>query len=232
MKLKSTNSVLHISAGFILSSICMLFASCETDSYDKGEGELSLIQAEFVVAHANDKKQMDFVVTDNGELLTVSQMPTVKWMTTPDSIYRSILYFNKVSDKVIEPVSISQVPTLSNIYPHWQLKSIKTDPITFESIWQSANAKYVNLAFYLKVGEVGKNAELHTISVIQDTILANDDSSLTAYLQLYHDQGDMPEHYSSKCYASIPRDSIKADSLVFSINTYSGEIVKRMALKR
>lgn len=210
--------------------LILLFASCESDSYDKGEGELSLATAEFVEAHANDKKQMDFVVTDNGELLRLSIQPSVKWMTTPDSLYRALLYYNNIGEGIIEPLSITQVPTLS-IYPDWQIKNIKTDPVTFESIWQSANGKYLNMAFYLKIGEVGKDAELHTISMIQDTIITNTDGSTTAYMQLFHDQGDMPEHYSSKCYISIPCDSIKTDSVCMGINTYKGLIYKKVALR-
>ena len=210
--------------------LILLFASCESDSYDKGEGELSLTTAEFVEAHANGSRQMDFVITDNDERLTVSPQPSVKWMTTPDSLYRALLYYNNVGESIIEPLSITQVPTLS-IYSDWMIKDIKTDPVKFESIWLSANGKYLNMAFYLKIGEVGKDAELHTISIIQDTIITNTDGSTTAYMQLYHNQGDMPEHYSSKCYISIPRDSIKADSVCMGINTYKGVLYKKMALR-
>lgn len=210
--------------------LLLLLASCESDSYDKGEGELSLATAEFVEAHANGNKQMDYVITDNDDRLTVSPQPSVKWMTTPDSLYRALLYYNNVGEGIIEPLSITQVPTLS-IYPDWMIQDIKTDPVTFESIWQSANGKYLNMAFYLKIGEVGKDAEQHTISMIQDTIITNADGSTTAYMQLYHDQGDMPEYYSSKCYISILRDSIKADSIYIDINTYKGKVNKKMALK-
>lgn len=210
--------------------LLLLLASCESDSYDKGEGELSLATAEFVEAHANGNKQMDYVITDNDECLTVSPQPSVKWMTTPDSLYRALLYYNNVGEGVIEPLSITQVPTLS-IYPDWMIQDIKTDPVTFESIWQSANGKYLNMAFYLKIGEVGKDAELHTISIIQDTIIQNADGTATSFMCLYHDQGDMPEHYSSKCYISIPRDSIKADSVCMGINTYKGVLYKKVALR-
>lgn len=210
--------------------LLLLLASCESDSYDKGEGELSLATAEFVEAHANGNKQMDYVITDNDERLTVSSQPSVKWMTTPDSLYRALLYYNNVGEGIIEPLSITQVPTLS-IYPDWMIQDIKTDPVTFESIWQSANGKYLNMAFYLKIGEVGKDAELHTISIIQDTIIQNADGTATSFMFLYHDQGDMPEHYSSKCYISIPRDSIKADSVCMGINTYKGVLYKKVALR-
>lgn len=210
--------------------LILLLASCESDSYDKGEGELSLATAEFVEAHANGNKQMDYVITDNDERLTVSPQPSVKWMTTPDSLYRALLYYNNVGEGIIEPLSITQVPTLS-IYPDWMIQDIKTDPVTFESIWQSANGKYFNMAFYLKIGEVGKDAELHTISIIQDTIIQNADGTATSFMCLYHDQGDMPEHYSSKCYISIPRDSIKADSVCMGINTYKGVLYKKVALR-
>ena len=210
--------------------LLLLLASCESDSYDKGEGELSLATAEFVEAHANGNKQMDYVITDNDDRLTVSPQPSVKWMTTPDSLYRALLYYNNVGECIIEPLSITQVPTLS-IYPDWMIQDIKTDPVTFESIWQSANGKYLNMAFYLKIGEVGKDAELHTISIIQDTIIQNADGTATSFMCLYHDQGDMPEHYSSKCYISIPRVSIKADSVCMGINTYKGVLYKKVALR-
>lgn len=208
----------------------LLLLSCESDSYDKGEGDLSLATAEFVEAHANSNKQMDYVITDNNEKLRVNPQPSVKWMTTPDSLYRALLYYNNVGDGIIEPLSMAQVPTVVPI-ADWEIKQIKNDPVTFESIWQSANGKYLNMGFYLKIGEVGKDAEVHTISIVQDTVLVNANGSRTAYLQLYHDQGDMPEYYSSKCYISIPRDSIKADSITISINTYNGIINKKMDLR-
>ena len=48
-----------------------LLASCENDTYDKGEGAYSNMQADFVEAHANGEKEKDYVITDHGDSLSL-----------------------------------------------------------------------------------------------------------------------------------------------------------------
>jgi hypothetical protein len=92
----------------------LFIASCTQDAYDKGEGEYSLLRADFVEAHTNGQKQVDYVITDDGELLSVSEPFTAKWLTKADTLYRCALYYNKVQEDngkyAADVVSAGQVP--------------------------------------------------------------------------------------------------------------------------
>ena len=69
-----------------------IFCSCEQDSYDKGEGTYSNMTADFVEAHVNSEKKIDYAITDNGDSLVISTPIEVSWTKTADSTYRDILY--------------------------------------------------------------------------------------------------------------------------------------------
>ena len=49
-------------------AIMSIFSSCEQDSYDKGEGTYSNMTADFVEAHVNSEKKIDYAITDNGDI--------------------------------------------------------------------------------------------------------------------------------------------------------------------
>lgn len=218
---------------FFLCGLLTFLASCQTDSYDKGEGELSLTRADFVVAHANNEKKIDQVVTDDGQTLTLQTPTSAKWITTADSLYRAVLYYNQreTTDKTVEPVALSQITTLSPLPLEKFKEGIKTDPVTFESIWKSRNGKYINIGMYLKIGQIDNNEVHHTVGIAMEKVQTNADQTSTAYLTFYHDQGDVPEYYSSKYYISIPCNEIKADSVCITINSYKGIVKKKFSVK-
>ena len=207
---------------------CAVLAACTQDAYDKGEGKYSLTRADFVEAHANGAKQVDYVLTDDGEQLSVQQPFTMKWITTADSVYRCVLYYNKVEQRdglwSIDAVSVGQVPC-PRVTPKDSLKSpMKTDPVKFESAWLSRSRKYVNLTLYLMTGATDDEQAAQQLGLVQDTVIGHADRSRTCQLTLYHDQGGVPEYYSTRCHVSIATDSIKADSVCISINTYQGVV--------
>ena len=118
---------------FPLSSF--LLTSCTQDAYEKGEGKYSLMRADFVEARANAQKEIDQITTDDWEQLSASKPFTAKLVVTPDSVYRCILYYNKVRAKtgqeVFEPISIGEVPC-PKVTPLSELdKEMKTDPVKF-----------------------------------------------------------------------------------------------------
>jgi len=211
--------------------VAVLFAlvSCESDSYEKGEGAYSLTQADFVEAHSNSAKAIDRVVTDDGNVYSVAPQPTAKWISTADSTYRAVLYYNKVEENSVEPVAISQVPVL-NVFQPEAIDTIKTDPVTFESAWMSKSGKYLNLGLYLKTGQSDDDKARQAIGMVFDELHVNHDGTCTAYLRLYHDQGGVPEYYSSKYYVSVLRSTINADSVRLSINTYDGVVSHTIGL--
>ena len=213
----------------------LFLAGCTQDAYEKGEGKYSLMWADFVEARANTEKQIDQITTDEGEQLPASRPFTAKLVVTPDSVYRCILYYNKVRDEkgqeVFEPISIGQVPC-PKITPISELdKEMKTDPVKFESAWLSKTGKYLNLSLYLMTGTTDDDEATQTLHVVQDTIITYPDASRTCYLRLYHDQAGLPEYYSSQVYASILTSQIEADSVCFTINTYKGPVTKSFSLR-
>ena len=220
----------------IILNFQLLICSCTQDAYDKGEGEYSLLRADFVEAHTNGQKQVDYVVTDDGERLPVSETFTTKWITKADTLYRCVFYYNKVEQGkgtyAAEVVSVGQVPC-PVVTPLSELsKPMKTDPVRFESAWISKTGKYLNLSLILMTGTTEVEDAIHTLRVLQDTIIANPDGSSTSHILLYHDQGGVPEYYSTPLYASIITSQIPADSVRITINTYKGIIEMAFLIKR
>lgn len=208
---------------FLLSSClsALLFFSCNTDAYDKGDGKYSHLCAELVEAHTNAEKLMDYVITDEGEQLPLTIQAQVSWATTPDSIYRALLYYNKV-EAGAEPISISRIYTL---VPH-HIDTLKTDPIDFESAWLSTTRRYINLGIAVKIGATDDAKARQSIGLHTDTLVVNDNGTRTLHLRFYHDQAGIPEYYTQRTYVSIPTDSIEADTVHLRINTYNGVVLK------
>lgn len=202
--------------------LLLLTPSCTTDVYDKGEGELSLMRAELVEAHANGDKLIDWCVTDEGERLVMTQPQKVSGVQTADSIYRVMLYYNKV-EKGADIIAAAIIPTLA---PH-RIKDMKTDPVRFESMWMSTSRRYLNMGLYLKTGDNGNDKLHHVVGINLDTLIQYPDGKRTAHLAFYHDQGGLPEYYSQRSYISIPTDSIDADSIYLRVHTYQGITEKR-----
>ena len=221
---------------FLLPPFSFLVTSCTQDGYDKGEGQYSYLRGDFVEAYIGADKNMVSLLTDEGETLPLSQPYTAKWITRSDTVYRCMLYYNKVRDSkgqtVAEPISVGEVPC-PVIVPLSKLEvEMKTDPVKFESAWMSKTGKYINLSFALKTGTTEDEEAIHSLRVVQDTIITNPDGTSTSYLRLYHDQGGVPDYYSTQVYASLITSEILADSACISINTYKGIITKAFQINK
>ena len=217
-------------------SLLITHLSCTQDGYDKGEGQYSYLRGDFVEAYIGADKNMVSLMTDEGETLPLSQPYTAKWITRSDTVYRCMLYYNKVRDSkgqdMAEAISVGEVPC-PVIIPLSKLEvEMKTDPVKFESAWMSKTGKYINLSFALKTGTTEDEEAIHSLRVVQDTILTNPDGTSTSYLRLYHDQGGVPDYYSTQVYASLITSEILADSACISINTYKGIITKAFQINK
>ena len=200
--------------------------SCTIDAYEKGEGSLSLMTADFVEAHVDGDKRVTLVETDQDERLQLSPSVTARWIERADTVYRALLYYNKVEDGQAEPVSLGWVGVLP---PRDSIKGgMKTDPVHLESMWLAKNRKYLNLRLRLMTGSADDEDARHAIGMVGSSETATDNH---AYLHLYHDQGGMPEYYSSVTFASIPLAGIAADTLTVVVNTYDG-VVSRTFVSR
>lgn len=205
-------------------------AACETDSYESGEGSLSLTRADFVELYTDSRAAVSRVVTDDGELLSLSATPVPEWVNRPDTVYRAVMYYDREGDGAATPVSIAPVPVLTPVAVE-KFETVCTDPVRFESLWTSGSGKYLNIGMYLKNGTPGDADSHHTIGVVLDGITRNGDGTNTARLRLYHDQGGVPEYYSTRYYVSISGKAVDADSAAVTIVTYDGTVERRVRLK-
>ena len=219
---------------YLLPLTSYLLFSCTQDGYEKGDGKYSNMRGDFVEAQVGAEKEIVFLTTDDGETLPLTQPYSAKWITRPDTVYRCMLYYNKVREAnglyAAEPISIGEVPC-PIITPLAELETaMKTDPVKFESAWMSKTGKYLNLSLVLMTGAQDDEEAVHRLMIVQDTILTNPDATRTCLLRLYHDQGGVPEYYSAHAYASIITSQIPADSVRISINTYNGVVEKTFLL--
>lgn len=203
-----------------------LLAACTIDAYEKGEGEYSLLTAELVEAYVDNDKHVSHVVTDQGEYLMLTSPLTAQWIETPDTMYRALLYYDQVEEGKAEPRSFGWVGVLT---PRDSIKGgMKSDPLYTESMWVAKNHKYLNLRLRLLTGSTDDEKARHSIGLMKD---AASSTPGHARMVLYHDQGGMPEYYSMVTYASIPLDSIKADTLTIVVKTYNGEVNRTFKLR-
>ena len=203
--------------------IITVLCSCSKDAYEKGEGKYSLMRGDFAEAIVNSSKQVTGIITDDGDEFTLTVPYTAKWVTTADTTYRCMLYYNKMADKA-EVLSMGQVPCVG-IAPLSKFDHrLVTDPVKFESTWMSKSGRYLNLSLLLKTGVTDDSTAVQNLAIVSDTVITHPDNKRIRHLILHHDQANVPECYSTPVYISIPTQRIDADSVRISINSYSGEV--------
>ena len=211
--------------------LTFLLFSCTNDSYEKGEGKYSLIQADFAELTINSEKYGISFLTDEGDEYRLNKPLTASWIETADTIYRTALYYNKVEDGKAEVHSIGIMPTLCPKEAK-EFKKLPQDPLGLESTWLTRNGKYINLGLLMKNGRdnVGKEG-IHSLGLALDDVKENEDHTHTAYYRLLHDQGKAPEYYTNRYYVCIllPKEN-RPDSVCLTVKTYDGIVVKKFKL--
>lgn len=225
------NSLSRIIQGIALFAACLIvLASCEQDVYDKGDSEYSYMRADFVEAYVGTDKQVNYVVTDDGDRLELMMPFTASWIQTADTIYRAVLYHNRKDNKA-EALTLARISTLSVRQNAMPIGTIKTDPVGLESVWMSANKKYLNMALILKSGALEADGKPHSVGLVLKEVTTNADSTKTCQLHLAHNQADVPEYYSQRVYLSVALQGLDTDSLSLTVKTYDGLVTRRFCLK-
>ena len=212
--------------------------ACTSESYETGDGKYSYLRADFGEIHTAKPQQVDYAVNDEGRRISFETAPTVKWAEKGDTLYRALLYFNDLPDKAARSISLQPVYVLAPKAAE-DVKDPHHDPVTFESAWLStcqrtdltiavdsvkreAATHYLNMAFLLKTGQPDDEKACQTIGMMSQEA---DDGSLR--LTLLHDQGAIPQYYSTRIYTSIPlTDSQLQRGISLCINTYDGELIR------
>lgn len=256
-----SNKAISCAAAKVVASAAVvasaLLASCTTEQYDSGDGKWSYLRSDFAEVCTDAQSRMSSFTTDEQLSLQVEGTPKVSWMTTPDSTYRALVYYAAPSSSSASGPSSSssssasftersaqdiasapvKVFTVNNVLcPKIKrlqtLAPLKTDPVSFVALWLSANRKYVNITFDVKTGSSGSDADGQSIGAVLTDMTRNADGTLTAHITFCHDQGNVPQYYSSRQYASLAVAQMQdADSASIVINSYKGKVVKTISLK-
>ncbi len=217
----------------IFVTALLMLSACKNDSYESGDGQYSYLQADFVEAYTSAAKELVSARTDDGDMLLFSPHVFKEWASTPDSVYRSLLYYNKVNDdRTTEVYSIVQIPVVK-IHKLKGTDEISTDPLFLKSAWISKNRKYLNLYFGIKTGVEDGNDNIQTLSVVYAPDVNNSNDSRNPYIKVVHKQNGVPEYYTSYGYISVPlNDFALGTTIHLSVNTYDkGWITKDLVIK-
>ena len=224
-------SVIIVSCHLAIANV-----SCTQDGYDKGDGVYSLMQGDFVEAQVDASKKLISLTTDDGVTMPLTQPYAARWITTADTIYRCMLYYNKVKHvqgrTAAEIVSISPVPCASLVSLSKFKSKLKTDPVKLQRVWMSKSGKYLNMCLQLMIGNPEDTSAVQQIALVCDTVFTYPDSTRTCSIVLHHDQNRQPEYYSTDAWLSLPVSSLPMDSFRLAVNTYSGPVVKTLPFRK
>jgi hypothetical protein len=192
------------------------------------------MRGDFAEMHIDSDKKANAITTDDGDLLPLKELFSSQWISTADTTYRCILYYNKVKGTdgkmSAEIISAGQVPCVQ-VKPLKKFEGeVHTDPVKFESVWMSKTGKYLNLSLQLMIGQTDDTTAIHQLGLLSDTLIVNPNGKRTLHVFLNHDQGKVPEYYSTQVYMSVPASTLGADSVSFKINTYSGIVEKTLSI--
>ncbi len=211
-----------------LLTVILLFISCHSEHYKTGDGKYSYLRSDFVEAHTSTVGVFDYVVTDDGDTLSMQPYMKVSWAQTPDSLYRCLLYYNHVNGYA-EPVSARSVPVVA-CKKAADIDTVFMDKLTFESVWISRNRKYLNVGFSVKTGKDGTTDRTQRIGLVCDSIVNRTNGRKDMYLRIFHEQNGVPEYYSSKGYMSLPlQGTSEGTTIHLSANTYNGKVEKTVS---
>jgi len=122
----------------------------------------------------------------------------------PNALYRCLTDFT-LQDGAATLYTLKSCPLLFD-----STHTVSCDPLNVVSLWKTN--RYLNLHLRPKGQEFQ-----HCWGYAVDSL-----SFSHAYLRLHHRQGNDPLSYSDDIYASLPLDSLQADTLTLRIATFEG----------
>lgn len=201
-------------------------ASCQNEGYDTGDSEYSYITAELALLHTNSNKAVAYATLDDGSSLQFASKFTTKWTDKADTVYRALLYYDKALDgsTTVKARGVTQVPVIG-VVKQEDVKNMCTDPLDIESVWMAKNKTFINLSLLLKSGTTASDNQ-QSIGLVE---LSRSVNRKRVVLQVYHDQGNVPQYYTVQQYASIDLKKLDANIVEIQANTYNG--VKRFVVE-
>lgn len=183
--------------------------------------------AEMCLATTGDAKKLISATTDSDAKLVFSQQLTASWAQKADSVYRTLIYYNKVSDYSVKPIRAVQVLVLTPRTPV-EAKSWtnEADPLDLTSSWFAKNGKYLNLQLAIKSGSSDEPTLSQSLGLVCDTTIVSSKGK-RQYCHLCHNQNNVPTYYTVDVYASIPTDGlVQGDTLTVTFPLWHGSVQK------
>lgn len=212
----------------ILLTISMLsllsVVGCKHDFYESGDSTLSYLQTEFAEVTTDGTGNIVSALTDNDVSLTLNPPIKRSW-AKENSVYRTLLYYNKVENNTTEAIAIEPIPILQIrvLDSNTHINRLAVDPLTLQSAWVSKNKKYLNLGLILKTGSTENTNAVQSVGVVQADKRQLSNGRAKLYLVLYHNHNEVPEYYSSRIFASIPLSNLSdVDSIYIDFPTKEG----------
>lgn len=209
-----------------LSFACALVAVVASCSSDDEESSISNLTVEICDLKTTAAKSSQSCMLDDDRTLRFQSPLEVSWASKSDSIYRALLYYNKVEgSETVEALSASYVPCLWPVKASDDEWSQYADPVDLLSAWMSKNGKYINLCVSIQDG-VKKEGQAHKLAAVCDSI-ADGGAAKHYYLRFCHSQNGIPTYYGIETYVSVQTEGVaKGDTLTLSIPTFKGLAIK------
>ncbi len=211
----------------IFAAVALMAVMIVSCSDDEPTNPLVNLKADFVEAHTNINSALDYIITDDGTMLSTDKLYSVPFMPRPDTLYRAMLYYLPTEQGTVTPVEMALVPTITP-KPLGEGEVMKSDPVEFESVWVSKTKKYLNLAFNLLVSGTDGAAKKHVIGFVEESVDTLADGKTITNIHFYHDSKGMLDYYAVKYYVSVPCSSFDTDSVNVKVMTYKGLVTKRL----
>ena len=207
----------------LLLALSLGMASCQNDGYDTGDSAYSYITAELVLLHTNSNKAVAYATLDDGSQLQFSNTFGLKWAEEADADYRALLYYDKPLDgsTSVKARGVTPVPIVSISKPE-KVEQMYTDPLGIESVWVAKNKTFLNMSLLLKSGSTDGDTQ-QTVGLVEQGRSTNADGKQHVVLEMYHNQGGVPQYYTVQQYVSVSLTELNADVVEIQANTYNGK---------
>lgn len=200
-------------------ALVLCVAACQVDPYETGDSRYSYLRADFAMLHGATNGTADYMLTDDGDSVAFAQRANVGWVSTPDSFYRALVYYDTSSRRVFSASQVSVVvPTVVADSAH-----IATDPLSIESVWVGGG--YLNIGFAVKTGKADSIEARQQVGLVLEGVDMGSDGKPTVQLRVTHAQNGVPQYYSVRGYMSMPlANDMQGARFNLRANTYGGVV--------
>lgn len=211
-------------AFILMAMLTTMLAACSDDEHSPYQ----MLIAEMADVYTGERQGNDVFITsaltDKDVRLTFAPQRKASWATTPDSVYRALVYYNNV--ETADPAAPKSVEVLGitpalYLRPHSR-KDAKDwydeqDGVRLTAAWRTE--RYVNILIDVMTGVADNRTQVFGLV---DEGISSADNTIHLF-RLCHNQNGVPTAYSQPTYLSIPVKGIPSShTICVRIPTFDG----------